>query len=110
MIHFRIWQLGRQEQRDLLQRMHKPTAKTCTLMFRNIQLTHIGQHHTGSLASRTLHKNFFISSDQIFYMRWDIVSEEKLKWRERGCDQEGYIEELTRLSQCQNAKTGFVYF
>ena len=59
MIHFRIWQLGRQEQRDLLQRMHKPTAKTCTLMFRNIQLTHIGQHHTGSLASRTLHKNFF---------------------------------------------------
>ena len=25
-------------------------------------------------------------------------------------DQEGFIEEVTRLSQCLNAKTGFVHF
>ena len=27
-----------------------------------------------------------------------------------GLNQEGYIEELTRFSQCLNAKTGFVHF
>ena len=32
------------------------------------------------------------------------------KGQKLGLDQEGYIEEVTRLSQCLNAKTGFVHF
>ena len=48
---------------------------------------------------------------------FSVDSEQKV-WKRRrlldGClnrlVQEGYIEELTRLSQCLNAKTGFVHF
>ena len=46
------------------------------------------------------------------YVKWAISFHIKNQWLyySMKCKQEGYIEELTRFSQCLNAKTGFVNF
>ena len=55
MIHFRIWQLGRQEQRDLLQKMHicEPVLQKLAFFSVEIQLT-IANKQTGHLALQNI--------------------------------------------------------